>query len=105
METARHVQRIQNRKLVKSITTAFVFYCDVKHSDVKHSFILWGSSHVCCYLFLGGFSKMGAVFWAMRVCSNIAETFFIMTVIVIETRNFKILPTRHMQFCCLSNQT
>ena len=29
-----------------SVATAFVFYCDVKHSD-----ILQGPSHVCCYLF------------------------------------------------------
>ena len=32
----------------KSIATAFVFYCDAKHSD-----ILRGSSNVNCYLFLG----------------------------------------------------
>ena len=57
MEVARHVQSTQNRKLVKflqyikkkSIATAFMFYCDANHSDT-----LWGSSHVCCYLFLGG---------------------------------------------------
>ena len=24
-----------------------MFYCDAKHSDIE-----WGSSHVCCYLFL-----------------------------------------------------
>ena len=36
----------------KSIATAFVFYSDVKYSD-----ILWGYSHVCCYLFLGGCGK------------------------------------------------
>ena len=35
--------------LRKSIATAFVFYCDAKHSDT-----LLGSSHVCRYLFLGG---------------------------------------------------
>ena len=29
-----------------SVTTAFVFYCDAKHSD-----ILWGSSHVFCFIF------------------------------------------------------
>ena len=33
----------------KSIATAFVFYCDAKHSDTS-----WGSSHLCCCLFLGG---------------------------------------------------
>ena len=50
MEVARYVQRTQNRKLViffaKSVAATFVFYCDAKHSD-----ILRGSSHVCCYLF------------------------------------------------------
>ena len=35
--------------LRKSIATAFVFYYDPKQSDT-----LLGSSHVCCYLFLGG---------------------------------------------------
>ena len=52
MEVARHVQSIQTRKLVnffqcikrKSIATAFVFYCDAKHSDT-----LRGSSHVRCF--------------------------------------------------------
>ena len=48
MEATRHVQSTQNRKLVKkSIATSFVLYCDLKHSD-----ILWASSHVCCYLLL-----------------------------------------------------
>ena len=54
MEVARHAQTTQNRKLIiflqyikkKIIETAFVFYCDAKHSD-----ILWGSSHARCYLF------------------------------------------------------
>ena len=32
--------------LEKRVTTAFVFYCDAKYSD-----ILQGSSHVRCYLF------------------------------------------------------
>ena len=35
--------------LRKSIATALMFYCDAKHSDT-----LLGSSHVCCYSFLGG---------------------------------------------------
>ena len=44
--------------LRKAIATAFVF-----SSDVKHSHILLGSSHVCCYLFLGGCGqKMGVAF-------------------------------------------
>ena len=41
MEVDRHVKRIQNRKLViclqyvkQSIATTYVFYCDVKHSDI-----------------------------------------------------------------------
>ena len=38
--------------LRKSITTAFVFYFDAKHSDT-----LWDSSHVCCYLFLAGYGQ------------------------------------------------
>ena len=53
MEVARHVQNTQNRKLViflqyikKNSCNSFVFYCDAEHSD-----ILWGSSHVFCYLF------------------------------------------------------
>ena len=49
MKVARHVQSIQNTKLViflQRVPAAFVFYCDPKHSD-----ILWGSGHVCCYLF------------------------------------------------------
>ena len=29
----------------KSVVAAFVFYCDAKHSD-----ILWGSSHIYCYI-------------------------------------------------------
>ena len=33
--------------LKKSTATSFVLYCDLKHSD-----ILWRSSHVCCYLLL-----------------------------------------------------
>ena len=52
MEMARHIQNTQNRKLVvflqyikKNGRNCFFFYCDAKHSD-----ILWGSSHICCYL-------------------------------------------------------
>ena len=57
MEMDRHAQSIENRKLVLflqyfthvikyfSVTTAFVFYCELKHSD-----ILQASSYVCCYL-------------------------------------------------------
>ena len=58
MKVVRHVQSNQKKKLLnfcnilrKSIATAFVFYCDAKHSDT-----LLGSSHVCCYLFFGGCS-------------------------------------------------
>ena len=53
MKVARYVQSTKNRKLViflqsikKSVTAAFVFYCDAKHSDIS-----WGSSHVYCYWF------------------------------------------------------
>ena len=56
MKVARHVQSTQKRNFVKflqyirkSLATAFVFYCDAKHSDT-----LLDSSHVCYYLFLGG---------------------------------------------------
>ena len=42
MEMARHVQNTQSRKWV--IFLQYLFYC-----DAKHSYILWGSSHVCCY--------------------------------------------------------
>ena len=56
MKVARHVQSTKIGSLLnfsnifrKSIATAFVFYCDAKHSDT-----LLGSSHVCRYLFLCG---------------------------------------------------
>ena len=42
MEVARHGQSTQNKKLVVFLK----HYCDVKHSD-----ILQGSSHACCYFF------------------------------------------------------
>ena len=46
MEVARYVQSTQNSELVIFFAAAFVFHCDVKHSD-----ILQRSSHVYCYLF------------------------------------------------------
>ena len=52
LKVAKHVQSTQKRKFVKClqyIATVFAFYDDAKHSDT-----LRGSSHVCCYLFLGG---------------------------------------------------
>ena len=59
MKVARHFQKLKKGSLLnfcnilsKSIATAFVFYCDAKHSDT-----LQGSSHVCCYLFLGEFAQ------------------------------------------------
>ena len=52
------------KKVFYFLIIAFVFYCDVKHLD-----ILWGSSHVCCYLFLV-YSKMGAIFYTMTLKSN-----------------------------------
>ena len=53
MKVARHVQSDQKllnfcNILIKSIATAFVLHCDAKHSGA-----LLGSSHFCCYLFLG----------------------------------------------------
>ena len=49
--------------LRKIIATSFVFYCDAKHSET-----LLGSSHVCCYLFLGGCGQKWA--WAFRSWSS-----------------------------------
>ena len=45
--------------LRKSIATVFLLYFDAKHSDT-----LWGSSHVWCYLFLGGCGQKWA--WSFR---------------------------------------
>ena len=66
MKVARHVQSTKIGSLLnfsnifrKSIATAFVFYCDAKYSDT-----LLGSSHVCCYLFLGGCGQKWA--WSFR---------------------------------------
>ena len=66
MKVARHVQSNQKRKLLnicnilrKCIATTFVFYCDAKHSNT-----LLGSSHLCCYLFLGGCGQKWA--WSFR---------------------------------------
>ena len=74
MEMVRRIQRNQNKKLViflqyikkKSIATTFVFYCDTKHLD-----ILQESSHVCCYLHLGGCGqKWEQPFrsWICKIC-------------------------------------
>ena len=59
IKVARHVQSTEKGSLLnfsnilrKNIVTASVFYCDAKHSDT-----LLGSSHVCCYLFLGGYGQ------------------------------------------------
>ena len=65
VKVARHVQSTEKGSLLnfnniirKSVATAFVLYCDAKHSDT-----LLGSSHVCCCLFVGGFGQnMGVVF-------------------------------------------
>ena len=66
MKVARHVQSTKKGSLLnfsnilrKSIATAFVFYCDAKHSDT-----LLGSSHVCRYLFLGGCGQKWV--WSFR---------------------------------------
>ena len=50
----------------KSIVTAFVTYCDSKHSD-----ILQGSSHVRCCFFLNGCgqrSTQSVKSWNSKVC-------------------------------------
>ena len=66
MKVAWHVQSIEkgsllnfSNRLRKSIATAFVLYCDAKHSDT-----LLGSSHVCRYLYLGGCGQNWA--WSFR---------------------------------------
>ena len=62
MKVTGNAQSTQNRKFVKflkynkeKLATAFVFYCDAKHLDT-----LRGSSHVSCYLLLGGCSQKWA---------------------------------------------
>ena len=40
------------KKVFCFLITASVFYCFVKHLD-----ILWGSTHLCCYLFLGDYQR------------------------------------------------
>ena len=50
----------------KSIVTAFMAYCDRKHSD-----ILQGSSHFRCYLFLDGCVQKRAQpfkLWKYKTC-------------------------------------
>ena len=71
MKVAKHVQSNQKRKFVKflqyikrSIATTFAFCCDTKHSDT-----LLGSSHVCCYLFLGNFGQKWA--WPFRSWNSV----------------------------------
>ena len=65
MKVARHIQSTKKGSLLnfsnilrKRVATAFVFYCDAKHSDT-----LLGSSHVC-YLFSGGCGQKWA--WSFR---------------------------------------
>ena len=66
MKVARHDQSTKKGSLLnfgntlrKSIATAFVLYCDVKHADTG----LLGSSHVCHYLFLGDCCQKWAWFF------------------------------------------
>ena len=66
MKVARHVQSTKKGRLLnfssilrKNIATAFMFYCDAKHSDT-----LLGSSHVCHYLFLGSCGQKST--WSFR---------------------------------------
>ena len=73
MKVARHVQSNKKGSLLnfsntlrKGIATAFLFYC-----DTKHSYTLLCSSHVCCYLFLGSCSqKWAGSFrsWHYEIC-------------------------------------
>ena len=48
--------------LEKSVATAFVLYCDARHSDV-----LQGSSHVCCHFFSYHYSNVYSFFWGQGV--------------------------------------
>ena len=73
MEVARHAQSTKKGSLLnfsamlrKSIATAFVLYCNGKHSDA-----LLGSSHVCRYLFLGGCGQEWA--WSFRSWNSESE--------------------------------
>ena len=66
MKVARNVQITEKGGLLnfsnilrKSIATAFVFYC-----DTKHSVTLLSSSHVCRFLFLGGCGQKWV--WSFR---------------------------------------
>ena len=73
MEMARHVQNTQNRKLAiflqyikKNCGKCFVFYCNSKHSD-----ILWGSIHGCCYLVFSSFSQILHLFYPLDYLGRI----------------------------------
>ena len=66
MKVDRHVQSTKkgsllnfNNILRKGIATAFLFYC-----DIKDSYTLLCSSHICCYLFLGSCGQKWA--WSFR---------------------------------------
>ena len=66
IRVARHVQSTEKRNLLnfsnilrKCIATAFVFYCDAKHSDT-----LLGSSHVYRHLLLSGCGRKWE--WSFR---------------------------------------
>ena len=73
MKVARHVQSAEKESLLnfrnilrKGFATAFVLYCDAKHSDT-----LLGSSHVCRYLFLGDCGQQWACSfksWNSEIC-------------------------------------
>ena len=75
IKVARHVQSTKKGSLLsfskmlrKNIATAFVFYCDAKYSDT-----LLGSSHVCCYLFLGGSGQKWAWTLNSEICCILRE--------------------------------
>ena len=70
VKVASHVQSTGKGSLLnfcnilrKIIATAFVFYCDPKHSDT-----LQGSNHFCCYLFLGGCGQKWV--WPFRLWNS-----------------------------------
>ena len=99
MKVARHVQSNQKRKLLnfcdilrKSIATPFVFYCDAKYSDT-----LLGSSHLCCYLFLGGCHQK----WVLLLNPTISKFCHSSYMVIIKLYNSKILISL---YCFLTPQ-
>ena len=99
MKIARHVQSNQKRKLLnfcnilrKIIATPSVFYCDAKYSDT-----LLGSSHLCCYLFLGGCRQK----WVLLLNPTISKFCHSSYMVIITLYNSKIMISR---YCFLTPQ-